>query len=189
VRRYYPSQLLCAYLLPAVCTAFTSSSHHPTGAGVAAGACSRSFAACARVLKGGAPPPLRETTCRPSSAAMFAVCQTQDTHAKYWPVRLLALASYLSPTHPSTQRRYCQRYGLISSVNVCVCLCVCACVCMCCRVQALRMPGRGASGIDGGLSMLPGTTESSDDENFDATGGQSPAHPLQRTTLLRTAPC
>ena len=50
---------------------------------------SRSFAACARVLKGGAPPPLRELRCRPSSAAMYAVSQTQLAHAEYWPVRLL----------------------------------------------------------------------------------------------------
>lgn len=54
---------------------------------------SRSFAACARVLKGGAPPPLRESTCRPSSAAMYAVCQAQATHAEFWPVRLLNLLS------------------------------------------------------------------------------------------------
>ena len=135
MRRYYPSQLLCAYLLPAVCTAFTSSSHHPTGAGVAAGACSRSFAACARVLKGGAPPPLRETTCRPSSAAMFAVCQTQDTHAKYWPVRLLALASYLAPPAVHTAPLPPEIWSDI------VCECVSVLVRLCVHVHVLPSPG------------------------------------------------
>lgn len=55
---------------------------------------SRSFAACARVLKGGAPPPLHEPTCRPCSAAMYAVTQTQLTLAEYWPaLRMMGMRS------------------------------------------------------------------------------------------------
>ena len=47
---------------------------------------SRSFAACARVLRGSPPPPLKEP-CRPQGAALYAICQTQMTLAPFWPVR------------------------------------------------------------------------------------------------------
>ena len=116
---------------------------------------SRSFAACARVLKGGAPPPLREPSCRPCSAAMYAVTQTQLALAEHWPVRRPPVPSLL-PLRVTVSQ--------ITHTLCCVLLLACS------DDQALRMMGmQSAGGLpDGG--GIPGMSDTSDDDDFDMAG-------------------